>query len=196
IVVGIWNTPKRFAEYMPAKAITESGLPENWPDMAWMRKQEIVSDDYLRFIVQELKPQIDATYRTLPGREDTSIMGSSMGALISLYAVTEYPEVFGGAGCVSIHWPLGDGIVAGYLARQLPPRGRNRFYFDHGTTTLDAAYAPYQRRVDAMLEAAGWRPGVDFLSRAYPGAEHSERAWRARIGEPLEYLIGPPPQKR
>ncbi|MGH8242349.1 MAG: alpha-amylase family glycosyl hydrolase, partial [Steroidobacteraceae bacterium] len=68
IVVGIWNTPKRFAEYMPAKALTESGLPDDWPDMAWMRRHSIVSDDYLRFIVEELKPFVDANYRTLPGR--------------------------------------------------------------------------------------------------------------------------------
>ncbi len=140
IVVGIWNTPKRFEEYMPAKALTEAAaLPDGWPDMAWMRKQKVVGDDYLRFIVEELKPWVDAKYRTLPGRADTSIMGSSMGALISLYALTEYPDVFGGAGCVSIHWPLGDGIVADYLARHLPPRDGHRLYFDYGTTTLDAA---------------------------------------------------------
>ena len=197
IVVGVWNTPKRFQEYMPAKAITESGLPEDWPDMAWMTKERIVSDDYLRFLVEELKPFIDSSYRTLPGRDDTFIMGSSMGAFISLYALTEYPGVFGGAGCVSIHWPLGDGIVIDYLARHLPARGANRIYFDFGTATLDAGYEPYQRRVDAMLRAAGWREGIDFLTRKYPGAEHSERAWRARVEVPLEFLLGPPrDQKR
>jgi glycosidase/predicted alpha/beta superfamily hydrolase len=197
IVVGIWNTPKRFAEYMPAKAMTESGLPDDWPDMAWMRKHEIVSDDYLRFIVEELKPHVDTNYRTLPGRDDTAIMGSSMGALISLYALLEYPAVFGGAGCVSIHWPLGDGLVADYLAaNQLSPKG-HRLYFDHGTATLDAGYAPYQRRVDAMLRAAGWRDGKDFLTYEDAGAAHDERAWRARLAVPLEFLLGAPAaQKR
>ena len=197
VVVGIWNTPKRFAEYMPAKAITEAGVPPGWPDMPWMSRQEIVSDDYLRFIVEELKPRIDAEYRTLPGREDTVIMGSSMGALISLYAVTEYPDVFGAAGCVSVHWPIGDGLVADHLARHLPPRGTHRFYFDHGTVTLDAGYATYQRRVDAMLRAAGWREGRDFMTYVDAGAAHDERAWRARLAVPLEFLLGPPaPQKR
>jgi glycosidase/predicted alpha/beta superfamily hydrolase len=197
IVVGIWNTPKRFAEYMPAKAITESGVPGGWPDMAWMSRQKIVSDGYLRFIVEELKPYIDAGYRTLPGRADTAIMGSSMGALISLYALTEYPEVFGGAGCVSIHWPLADGLVADYLARHLPAREGHRLYFDHGTATLDAAYAPYQRRVDALLRNSGWHEGKDFKSYEDAGAAHDERAWRARLAVPLEFLLGPPAaQKR
>jgi glycosidase/predicted alpha/beta superfamily hydrolase len=197
IVVGIWNTPKRFAEYMPAKAVTESGVPDDWPDMAWIRRQEIVSDGYLRFLVQELKPRIDASYRTLPGRDDTAIMGSSMGALISLYALAEHPDVFGGAGCVSIHWPVADGIVADYLARHLPARDGHRLYFDYGTATLDAAYAPYQRRVDAMLRAAGWREGKDFRTYEDAGAAHDERAWRARLAVPLEFLLGPPAaQKR
>ena len=197
IVVGIWNTPKRFAEYMPAKAVSESGLPDDWPDMAWMRGQTIVSDEYLRFIVEELKPFIDAKYRTLPGRDDTAIMGSSMGALISLYALTEYPAVFGGAGCVSIHWPVGDGVVADYLARHLPPRDGHRLYFDYGTRTLDSGYQPYQRRVDAMLRAARWREGRDFLTYKDEGAAHDERAWRARLAVPLGFLLGPPrDQKR
>jgi len=197
IVVAVWNTPKRFQEYMPAKAITESGLPESWPDMAWMQKERIVSDDYLRFLVEELKPFIDTSYRTLPGRGDTSIMGSSMGAFISLYALAEYPHIFGGAGCVSIHWPLGDGVVIDYLARHLPARGENRIYFDYGTATLDASYESYQRRADALLRAAGWREDVDFMTQKYPGAEHSERAWRTRVEVPLEFLLGPPrDQKR
>jgi predicted alpha/beta superfamily hydrolase len=196
IVVGIWNTPKRFPEYMPAKAVTESGLPDGWTDMDWIRRQEIVSDGYLRFIVEELKPFIDANYRTLPDREDTSTMGSSMGGLISLYALTEYPEVFGGAACVSIHWPLGDGLMVDYIARKLPPAGSHRIYYDFGTTTIDAAYEPYQRRVDALMRAAGYREGVDWMTVKDEGAEHSERAWRARVGVPLVFLLGPPPQKR
>ncbi len=198
IVFGVWNTPKRFQEYMPARALSEAAaLPDAWPDMAWMRPQEILSDRYLRFLVEELKPWVDANHATLAGREDTVVMGSSMGALISLYAAAEFPQVFGSAGAVSVHWPLGDGIVAEYLARHLPPRGTSRLYFDYGDATLDTGYAPYQRRVDAMLRAAGWREGEEFLSRGFSGAEHSERAWRARVGVPLEFLLGPPPaQKR
>ncbi|MGH8250746.1 MAG: alpha-amylase family glycosyl hydrolase [Steroidobacteraceae bacterium] len=192
IVVGVWNTPKRFAEYMPQRAVTETRLPDDWPDMAWIRKQRIESDGYLRFLVEELKPFIDSTYRTLPGRGDTSIMGSSMGALISFYAVAERPDIFGGAGCVSIHWPLGDGLVIDYLARHLPKPGSNRFYFDFGTATLDQSYEPYQRRVDALMRAAGYVEGRDWLTRKYEGAEHSERAWRARVEVPLRFLLGQP----
>src|ERR1039458_459727 len=96
IVVGIWNTPKRFGEYMPQKAVSVTNTAQ-LPGIPIPTHDEIVSDNYLKFIVEELKPFIDAHYRTLPGRADTFIMGSSMGGLISAYAVAEYPKVFGGA---------------------------------------------------------------------------------------------------
>jgi predicted alpha/beta superfamily hydrolase len=69
-------------------------------------------------------------------------MGSSAGALISAYAMAEYPNIFGGAGGISTHWPVGDGIVIDYLKNHLPDPGTHKFYFDFGTETLDAGYEP------------------------------------------------------
>jgi len=178
IVVAISNTPLRGNEYMPAKAASLE------------QRAYVLSDGYLRFIVQELKPAIDATYRTKPAREDTMVMGSSMGGLISAYAMSEYPDVFGAAGGMSTHWPANDGAVIDYLAAHLPARRTHRFYFDHGTATLDAGYAPYQQRMDAILREAGWREDRAFMSREFPGAEHNERAWRDRLEVPLQYLLG------
>lgn len=178
IVVAISNTPLRGREYMPAKAV---------PAQA---RSQLLSDEYLRFVAEELKPAIDATYRTRTGRADTFVMGASMGGLISAYAMAEHPQVFGGAGCLSTHWPADDGVVIDYLGSHLPDRRTHRFYFDHGTATLDASYAPYQARMDELLERAGWRRGRDFTSREFPGGEHSERAWRDRVDVPLQFLLG------
>lgn len=164
---------------------------------------EPFSDDYLRFLVEELKPFIDRTYQTDPARASTFVMGSSMGGLISLYAVSEYPEVFGGAGCLSTHWPLGvpgqtepdseEVIVAfdGYLRHALTRD--HRLWFDHGTATLDASYFPYQGRIDALLTSMGWVRGSDFVSMTYVNAGHDESAWRARLAEPLLFLLGAKP---
>lgn len=188
IVVAIWNTPDRLAEYMPRKPLGAApvtfldGYPTLPPD-------EITSDAYLAFIVEELKPFIDRHYRTLPGRDDTSIMGSSMGGLISLYAVAEHPDVFGAAGAVSTHWPAGDGIVVDWLASHLPAPGAHRFYFDHGTATLDAVYAPHQQRMDAAMRALGYREGDDWITLTFEGAEHSESSWRQRVDRPLRFLL-------
>ena len=190
IVVAVWNTPKRLQEYMPRKAITGDTFIPTLGDPPFPTA-EIVADDYLAFLATELKPFIDAHYRTLTGPKDTFVMGSSMGGLISAYAVLEYPNVFGGAGCVSTHWPIAGGIVEGYLAEHLPAPGSHRFYFDYGTEAIDAMYEPYQRRVDTMMRARGYRPGVDLLSHRYLGATHNEAAWRDRIEVPLMFLLRP-----
>jgi len=190
IVVGVWNTPLRLQEYMPRKAVAGEALPIGVDGMGELGASSIVSDAYLAFLVEELKPFIDATYRTRRGRDDTFVMGSSMGGLISLYAIAQYPQVFGGAGALSTHWPIGNGVVIDWLASHLPDPRTHRLYFDHGTATLDARYAPYQQRMDAIVRNHGYAEGRNFMSRVFEGAGHSESAWRQRVDVPLEFLLG------
>jgi len=189
IVVGIWNTPRRREEYMPQRAV-RGALRFNVPGAPDARAEDILSDRYLSFLVTELKPFIDATYRTLPDRANTYVMGSSMGGLISQYAMSRYPEVFGGAGCVSTHWPAGDGAALDDFAAHLPDPATHKYWFDLGTATLDASYEPYQRRADEILRKAGYVEGQNWITRKFDGAEHSEKAWRLRVHEPLQFLIG------
>ena len=190
IAVGIWNIKDRFLEYLPEKPIA---APQASGAKALIEREyggPPLSDVYLKFITEELKPFIDATYRTLPGRSNTFIMGSSMGALVSLYAVCEYPDVFAGAACLSTHWPaLGDSMLE-YMAVSLPRPGSHRIYFDYGTETLDAPYEPYQKRVDAVMRRSGYEEGKDWVTLKFAGAEHSERSWRERVSIPLSFLLG------
>ncbi|WAC64386.1 alpha/beta hydrolase-fold protein [Pseudoxanthomonas sp. SL93] len=190
IVVAVWNTPRRLQEYMPRKPITAASFTPNIGDPPFP-VVDLSSDAYLRFLVEELKPFVDTHYRTLTGPEDTAVMGSSLGGLISAYAVTEHPNIFGRAGCVSTHWPAGQGIVVDYLAAHLPQAGTLRWYFDYGTATIDASYEPYQQRVDPLMQAKGYRAGKDWITRRYTGAEHNEAAWRERIEVPLVFLLSP-----
>jgi enterochelin esterase-like enzyme len=205
IVVGIANTRNRWREYAPEAAL--SGLPQELRDsLARDSGGGPLADRYLTFLVKELKPYIDAHFRTRPGRDDTFVMGSSMGGLVSLYALLRYPEVFGAAGCLSTHWPVstsremllapdsvGSRMVADayitWIDRHLPIAGNHRLYFDHGTVFLDALYAPHQRRVDAIGTAHGYRKDIDWMSREFPGATHDEAAWRERLDLPLRFLL-------
>jgi len=189
IVVGVWNTPKRREEYMPQRAV-QGAIDFNVPGSTAARPEDIISDRYLAFLVEELKPFIDAKYRTLPDRADTYVMGSSMGGLVSQYAISKYPGVYGGAGCVSTHWPAGNGIALDDFAAHLPDPATHKYYFDYGTATLDGSYEPYQLRADAILRNAGYVEGRNWITRKFEGAEHSEKAWRLRVGEPLAFLIG------
>jgi predicted alpha/beta superfamily hydrolase len=189
IVVGIWNSPLRWREYMPHKPLaTPSGqsLLSRFIEQAGGAP---LSAAYLKFLVEELKPYIDAIYPTRSDPSHTAVMGSSMGGLISLYALIEHPEVFGGAACLSTHWPVGEEALVDALGTALPKAGQNRLYFDFGTETLDVAYEPYQRRMDEWMKTAGYEAGRDWLTRKFDGAEHSERAWRARVHIPLAFLL-------
>ena len=209
IVVGIWNTPKRLQEYVPSKAFTT--LPADYRDkVRALYGGDPLSDGYLKFLVNELKPMIDRRFNVRTDRPNTVIMGSSMGALISLYAIDEYPKVFGGAGMMSTHWPLvitPDGkpvsdqdyeVVSAtferYLGPALPDPKTHRLYFDHGTETLDAVYKRYQDRVDGVVHRRGYVQGKNWLTRNYPGQKHNEISWASRVDVPLQFLL--PPLKR
>jgi predicted alpha/beta superfamily hydrolase len=186
IVVGIWSTARRVEEYMPQAPL------EVYPQVrAEFVRQfgEPLGDRYLKFMVQEVKPFIDRTYRTLPDRANTFVMGSSMGGLISLYAASQYPDVFGGAGCVSTHWPAGEGRLIDYFQTVLPDPKTHRLYFDYGTEGLDAEYEPYQQRMDEVLRRAGYVKGENWVTRKFPGATHSETSWRERADIPLMFLL-------
>jgi enterochelin esterase-like enzyme len=204
IVVGIWNTPKRLQEYVPSKAF--NGLPAEYRDkVRALYGGDPLSDGYLKFIVRELRPMIDHKFNVRTDRSNTAIMGSSMGSLISLYAIDEYPRIFGAAGMMSTHWPLfikPDGqsvsqeeyeVVSSaferYLKRALPDPRTHRLYFDYGSETLDAIYKQYQDRVDKVVAKRGYRQGVNWLTKSFPGQKHNEISWASRVDIPLEFLL-------
>jgi predicted alpha/beta superfamily hydrolase len=189
IVVGMWSTEKRTLEYMPQK------LPDTpaYKEMLSILKREmpgdICSDNYLRFIVEEVKPFVDTHYRTFADQQNTFIMGSSMGGLISMYALCEYPQVFCGAGCVSTHFPIGRGVTLKYLQDHLPNPTNHLFYFDYGTKTLDKNYEKYQLKADKILQQHGFISDVNWMTRKYEGHCHSETDWRKRVHIPLEFML-------
>lgn len=204
IVVGIWNGElNRHSEYFPQKAFTllskqqQDSLYNIANGAGKLFSESIQSDNYLKFLVKELKPYIDQHYSTLTDRSNTFIGGSSMGALISLYAICEYPDVFGAAACLSTHWPGTfevahnpvPAVFMSYLERHLPVPKTHKIYFDHGDQTLDALYQPFQVQVDAIMKAKGYAGG-NWESRVFPGADHSENSWSRRLDIPLLFLLG------
>jgi predicted alpha/beta superfamily hydrolase len=194
IVVGIDNTQNRYGDYLPTKPYE---TPEGNAFFANLKEttdifeeNNFVADQYLKLLVETIKPLIDKNYRTKPMLNDTFIMGSSMGGLISLYALVEYPKVFGGAGCLSTHWPAIEGLIIPYLKSNFPPSGQNKIYFDHGTQGLDVDYQPLQNLVDAVMKEKGYTPGKDWITHVAPAAIHHEDAWRARLHLPLRFFLG------
>jgi predicted alpha/beta superfamily hydrolase len=188
LLVGIWRTDRRFTEYSPQKAF-ESHLPPEI--LADVRRTGFYphSDGYLSFIVNELKPFIDESYRSRPDARNTFLVGSSLGGIMSIYGLCEYPELFGGAGCLSSHWPIGAGVMVPYLRDRLPAAGRHKLYFDHGTETIEAQYVDFQKQVDSLVRERGYTADRDWMTRVFAGHDHTEGDWRARVHLPLKFFL-------
>jgi enterochelin esterase-like enzyme len=190
IVVGVWNSVERAAEYSP-----------------WHK-----APAYARFLIEELKPRVDSAFRTRTDPAHTAVMGSSMGGLISFYLVSHHPEIFGACGCLSTHFALseapspatpGIGVASHpdstpYIIRDIRGGARivrgGRFWFDYGTLGLDSLYQPMHEAVRHWLTGQGLKEGRDFRITRYPGANHNETSWRARLADPLTFLFGKGPR--
>ena len=190
IVIGIWNTPQRLQELAPQQAL-ECCVTSEEGKKDLQRYQPLQGDRYLGWMADELKPWVDEQWRTLPDQEHTWLLGSSMGGLISCYALWQRPEIYGAAACVSTHWPAGDGALVNFLEQHPQKPQGHRLYFDHGDQTLDARYMPYQMRANLVLKQMGWQLEEDFKSIYFPGHEHSERSWSERVAEPMRFLLTP-----
>jgi enterochelin esterase-like enzyme len=204
IVVGVWNiSTLRHSDYFPQKPFESLSLDQKEYVNTQLQKVGITkgifkpnSDNYLKFLVTELKPFIDKHYSVYKDQKHTFISGSSMGGLISMYAICEYPAVFGGAACMSTHWPgifsvednpIPDTFV-NYLRQHLPNPKTHKIYFDYGDLTLDAMYQPLQKKVDEVMKDKGYE-AKNWETLFFPGKDHSEKSWHERLPIPLEFLL-------
>ena len=173
IIVGIYNTGgQRINEYT-------SGMGDKPPL-------------YARFVVEEVKPFIDAHYRTLQEPENTGLGGSSLGALVSVAMGLKYPRVFGKLVVMSpsVFW---DNKVILKEVAQSDGKARPKIWLDIGTAEgrNPQSTAEDARQLRDALAAQGWKLGAGLHYLEAEGAAHNERAWSLRIGPALEYLFGP-----
>ena len=198
IVVGVWNNGKyRHTEYYPEKSLQYLDQAQSDDIIKSALQGKALADEYLSFLVKVVKPRVDSSFSTINDKTETFIMGSSMGGLISMYAMCEYPDIFGGAACLSTHWP---GLLnntdpsipqsfANYINNKIPSPKDHKIYFDHGTAELDASYGKWQVMIDELMGIKGYAPG-NYATRVFNGENHSERAWAKRLSIPLVFLLG------
>jgi len=186
IAVGVFNYgDQRRIEYNPFPSRFGAGKGEA----------------YLHFLVETLKPLIDADFRTLPDRAHTGLMGSSMGGLISLYGFFSFAETFGIAGVMSPAFIISYREVLNYVAAQ--PFVGGRLYMDVGARELVAlsrldgivglgcgVTCAASGRVLRLLQAKGYRSSDHLFYVEEKGAPHHEAAWRRRLPAALRWMFG------
>ena len=201
IVVGIHNIPEmRWQDLFPQKAfeimnesdkeiVSEDAQKNNY-------STDFTGNNYLKFLVTELKPFIDKNFSTFSDKAHTFVAGSSMGGLMSMYAIFEYPEVFEGAACMSTHWtgwmPMPNNpypkVFFKYMETHIPDAKTHRIYFDHGTKTLDQYYSQYDSKVDSIFMGNDYT-AENFKNLRFEGMDHSENSWNKRLDIPLTFLL-------
>lgn len=196
IVVGIWNNGlKRHAEYFPEKAFYNLHDSLQQKLLPLMNNGKLLANNFLKFLVYEVKPFIDRTFSTKPQQKHTFIAGSSMGGLLSLYAMCEYPKVFYGAACLSTHW-IGTfnmnseipNALHKYVQENLPNAKSHKFYFNHGTAGLDTKYTPHQLVANKIVLSKGYT-SKNFKTEVVQNGEHSEVDWAKQLPEILAWLL-------
>lgn len=173
ILVGVANTGlRRMAEYTPRRDMRLGGGE---------------GDRYGRLLVDELKPLIDSTYRTLPGPENTALGGSSLGGLISLYLALQYRAVFGKVAVMSpsVWWDQRSLLS---LVRRISPEPPLRIWLDMGTAEGVRHLRDTDLLYSTLLER-GWQSGQDIFYLRDDGGLHNEAAWARRLPSALEFLF-------
>jgi enterochelin esterase-like enzyme len=166
IIVGIYNSPERIKEYYTGNA----------------------GESYINFVVKELKPFIDKTYRTLPDRLNTATMGSSAGGLVSFMLVWEYNNIFSKAACISPAF-----FIRGldYITPVLNSRTKRKncnIYIDCGGIGLDSILLVGAEKMLKALKKKGYIEGKDYVWFFDKTGEHNEQNWARRLWRPLEYF--------
>lgn len=174
IVVGIPNLGRRRRyEYSPFRDIFHGGGG---------------GDRYLAFIVETLKPLVDTSFRTRPERAHTVIAGSSLGGLISLYALYRHAGIFGAASVQSPALWFASRAIFRFLQEQAAGR-RGRIHLDVGSEEGAEALQDI-RALRELLLGAGYVEGRDLEYAEETGAGHDERAWGRRFRRALPFLLG------
>lgn len=141
-------------------------------------------ETYGKFLVEALKPEIDRSFRTLPGPKTTAVMGSSLGGVVSFYLAWQWPEVFGMAACLSSTFGFRDDLEERVASE---PRRDLRLYLDSGWPRDNYEAT---RNMRTLLLRRGYRECDDLLYLGFPEALHNESHWAMRAHVPFQYFFG------
>lgn len=179
ILVAVANTEARTDEYTPYSFEVEDG------DRKVSRGGK--ASLYGRLLVEELKPFIDRSYRTLPDAAHTGVGGASFGGLVSLWLGLRYPNTFGKliAASTSAFWG-GQAIVKDVEA--LSQKTDQKIWLDVGTKETERMLLG-AREIRKALLAKGWKEGTDLQYLEQKDGTHSETAWASRVEGMLRFLF-------
>jgi enterochelin esterase-like enzyme len=189
-IIGVWHSSTkenpwgRGKDLVPEKYFREGLEVHNDFAKVLEDKSLLQSDSYFREIFETILPALEPDIDP----QQTAMIGSSMGALATLYAMAQMPQRFTTALALSPHWPFGGNPLVEKTINSLPQPGTHKVWMSHGTKGLDSEYAPFQVHADTLMTKRGYRSN-DFASRVYPRSGHNERSWAKYLDQPLSFWL-------
>ena len=150
---------------------------------------ELLGNKYLESITDLIVPTIATEIGIDLSITNKAIIGSSLGALASLYALSKRPDFFTTSLALSPHWTAGEDALVDALIDALPKPGLHKIWMSYGSRGHDVEYGPFQRRAELRMIDAGWQKGKDFASQRYPRSGHNERSWARYLDQPMKFWL-------
>ena len=197
VVIAVWGLSDftRLRELAPQEILDQH--PEIWnliPKEYEADRGPGIGNAYVSLITDAILPFVAQKFELSLDPARTAVMGSSMGGLMSMYAMSKRPDVFGTAICFSTHWPFGGDVMIEKLTAMLPAGEGHRLWTDSGTIELDALYPPLHNKAVGLIKAKGYREPEDLVANIYPNTGHHESYWARRVAEALNWWLKAPPR--
>lgn len=184
----------RLKEYAPSAYLSS---PENWMIESYGLYKGSVSeftdnltaDNLLDKVTSEIVPAVTRRIGHSFVPELTAIVGASMGGLASIYGVIRHPEFFHSALSFSPHWVIGGDSLAEKMMRDFPAPGNHKLWMSRGTKGLDAKYEQSQKIADRLIQARGFRKGIDLRTEVLNKGAHSNATWARYAPEALDFWL-------
>jgi predicted alpha/beta superfamily hydrolase len=197
IVIGVWGLSDytRLRELAPQSVL--DAHPEIWdgvPPEYEAERGQGMGDAYVSLVADAILPFVAEKFEVELHPDRTAVMGSSMGGLMSMYAMSKRPDVFGTAICFSTHWPFGGDVMVEKLTAMLPSGTNHRLWTDTGTIELDELYPPLHNKATELIRQKGYSEPEHLVAATYPNTGHHESYWARRVAEALNWWLKAPPR--
>jgi len=197
VVIALWGYSDltRLRELAPQEVLDRHQeiwdyMPEDYKDSPG----ESMGDAYVSLMADAIIPFVIDRYGLSHDKDRTAVMGSSMGGLMSIYAMSKRPETFGTAIAFSTHWPFGGDFMVQELTDLLPTDGQHRLWTDTGTIELDENYAPFHASAVEKMKAKGYSEPETLVAATFPNTGHHESYWSRRVADALNWWLKAPPR--
>ena len=193
-IIAIWHGGSKQDEHGRAKDLSpqrffQEDVVVNLANVVKADLAHLRGDQYLNMIFDQIVPEILSAYELEIPVSNRAMIGSSMGALSTLYAGIQRPEQMSALLALSPHWTIGGNRLVERTIQELPSPGTHKIWMSRGTKSLDADYKPFQEYADRLMKEKGYRIGHDFVTKVYEKSSHNERSWASYLDQVMKFWL-------